>query len=413
MIHKLRRKFIFTNMTIVTLLLIGVLGAVWFSSYHHMRIDAHESLCRALDVIQKEPPDAPLPPRNRKGEMGKKENRPLTHVFAVEIPENGTFRLLHESGGEFSSDTIAEAVAAVPQTPGAEGKVNSLSLRYLTRENGSSLHIAFVDVSHAESSLKNLALTCLLVFAGSMLVLFFISYFLSRWALRPVEEAWNQQNQFIADASHELKTPLTVILANLKILLAHKPETISSQERWIRSTQSEAESMKKLVEELLFLARSDAHTAPSEKTLLNLSDLTWNTILLFEPVAYEQGITLEQEIMPDLMLSADVEQMKRLLSILLDNACKYAGEEKQVTLTLSRQKENICLTVQNTGNPISPEELPHLFERFYRSDKSRSRIRDGYGLGLSIAQAIVQGHGGKITAASTEKATCFSVLLPL
>ena len=188
MIHKLRRKFIFTNMTIVTLLLIGVLGAVWFSSYHHMRIDAHESLCRALDEIQKELPDAPLPPRNRKGEIGKKENRPLTHVFAVEIPENGTFRLLHESGGEFSSDAIAEAVAAVPKTPGAEGKVNSLSLRYLARENGSSLHIAFVDVSHAESSLKNLALTCLLVFAGSMLVLFFISFFLSRWALRPVEE---------------------------------------------------------------------------------------------------------------------------------------------------------------------------------------------------------------------------------
>ena len=111
------------------------------------------------------------------------------------------------------------------------------------------------------------------------------------------------------------------------------------------------------------------------------------------------------------MISADVEQMKRLLSILLDNACKYAGKEKRVTLTLSRQKDHIFLTVQNTGTPIPPEELPHLFERFYRSDKSRAR--DGYGLGLSIAQAIVQGHGGKITAASTEKATCFSVLLPL
>lgn len=411
MIHKLRRKFIFTNMTIVTLLLMGVLGAVWFSSYHHMRIDAHESLCRALDEIQKEPPDAPLPPRNRKGEMVKKENRPLTHVFAVEIPENGTFRLLYENGGEFSSDVITDAIAAAPKTSGAEGKLSSLSLRYLTRENGSSLRIAFVDVSHAESSLKNLALTCLLVFSASMLVLFFISYFLSRWALRPVEEAWNQQNQFIADASHELKTPLTVILANLKILLAHKEETISSQERWIRNTQSETESMKKLVEELLFLARSDAHTAPSERVLLNLSDLTWNALLLFEPVAYEQGITLEQEIAPDLMISADVEQMKRLLSILLDNACKYAGKEKRVTLTLSRQKDHIFLTVQNTGTPIPPEELPHLFERFYRSDKSRAR--DGYGLGLSIAQAIVQGHGGKITATSTEKATCFSVLLPL
>lgn len=408
MIYKLRRKFIFINMTIVMLLLTGVLGAVWFSSYRHLEMEMENNLERALDGIRKDIPQKLEPP---KGPAESRKLIPLLTAFTVDVSDDGTYELVYENGTEASSEMIESAIAAVKKSGKEKGNLRYLSLRYITRKNGNLLRIAFLDTSHGTSSMRNLALTCILVLAASMLALFAISHFLSIWALRPVESAWNQQNQFIANASHELKTPLTVILANLKIILAHKEDTISSQERWIKNTQSEAESMKKLVEELLFLARSDAHTAPSEKTSLNLSDLVINTLLLFEPVAYEQGITLEQNVASDLIISADKEQMKRLLAILLDNACKYAGKEKRVTLTLSRQKEKICLTVQNTGNPLSPEDLPHLFERFYRSDKSRSR--DGYGLGLSIAQAIVQGHGGRITAASTEEATCFSVFLPL
>lgn len=410
MIHKLRRKFIFINMIIVMLLMIGVLGAVWLSSYHRLESMTSKTLLRALNSFPKESPMKLEPPLD---ENDGKKLMPMTIAFAVDVSPDGSYELVYENGTEISTDLLERAITAVKKSGKTAGSLKSLSLRYQTRENGELLRIAFIDTSHGTASMRSLTLTCFLVLIASMLALFFISCFLSKWALRPVEEAWNQQNQFIADASHELKTPLTVILANLKILLAHAPDTISSQERWIKNTQSEAESMKKLVEELLFLARSDAHTVSSEKTVLNLSDLAVNTLLLFEPVAYEQGILLEQNIAPNLMISADREQMKRLLAILLDNACKYAGAEKRILLTLSRQKEKVCLTVKNTGSRIPAEELPHLFERFYRTDKSRTRIKDGYGLGLSIAQAIVQGHGGKITAASTEEATCFSVLLPL
>lgn len=238
-----------------------------------------------------------------------------------------------------------------------------------------------------------------------------ISYFLAKWALRPAENAWNRQQQFVADASHELKTPLTVILANLRILLSHKEDSIASQECWIKNTQSEAESMKNLVEELLFLARSDANLASVPKSAQNLSDLTWNTLLLFEPVAYEQGVTISENIMPDLMVFADSEQIRRLLTILLDNACKYAEGEKHVTLNLSCQRDTIFLTVKNTGKQIPADELPLLFERFYRSDKSRTK--SGYGLGLSIAQAIAQAHHGKISVESTKETTSFTVTLPL
>lgn len=410
MIHKLRRKFIFINMTIVTLLLAGVLGAVWFSSYRHLETEIENTLEHALDGIPKEEFPKLEPPE---GISEYRRLAPLMTAFAVDVFSDGSYELVYENGTEASSEMIERAISAVEKSGQPDGTLHRLSLRYRTRETGDSMRIAFLDTSQGASSLKRLALTCILVLAAGLLALSAISYFLSRWALRPVEDAWNQQNQFIADASHELKTPLTVILANLKILLAHPSDTICSQERWIKNTQSEAESMKKLVEELLFLARSDANTVSSEKTACNLSDLAVNTLLLFEPVAYEQGVRLEQAVAPDLMVSADREQMKRLLAILLDNACKYAGADKRVTLTLSRQKEKARLSVANTGSRIPEEELSHLFERFYRADKSRARTKDGYGLGLSIAQAIVQGHGGKITAESTENQTCFTVFLPL
>ena len=170
--------------------------------------------------------------------------------------------------------------------------------------------------------MRSLILTSLLILAGSMAAFFIISLFLAKWALTPVERAWDQQNQFIADASHELKTPLTVILANLKILLSHKEDTISNQFRWIENTHTEASRMKKLVENLLFLARSESNTVPAAVNTFNLSDTVWSCLLPFESVAFEQGVTLNESVTPGLSMLGDEGQIKQLTAILLDNACK-------------------------------------------------------------------------------------------
>ncbi|MEY8426531.1 HAMP domain-containing sensor histidine kinase [Lachnospiraceae bacterium 46-15] len=406
MIQKLRKKFIFINMGIVTLFLLGVLASVWLSSFHHLKTEALDVLRRTLNQERMTPPPKLEAPKKEPGHFP-----PLMTVFTVEISPDGSWETVYESGTQASAALIENAINAAEKTGKPEGNLRRLSLRFMARPNAGKLRIAFIDTTFAAASLQNLFFTCLLILTGGVLILSAISYFLAKWALRPAENAWNQQQQFIADASHELKTPLTVILANLRILLSHKEDTISSQECWIKNTQSEAESMKKLVEELLFLARSDANLVPAPKSVQNLSDLTWNTLLLFEPVAYEQGVTISENIVPGLMVLADSEQIRRLLVILLDNACKYADGEKHVTLSLSCQKDTIFLTVKNTGKQIPADELPLLFERFYRSDKSRTK--SGYGLGLSIAQAIAQGHHGKISAESTEEATSFTVSLPL
>ena len=257
-----------------------------------------------------------------------------------------------------------------------------------------------------------MALSCVLIVSLSLLAFFFISLFLARWALRPVEKSWAQQRQFVADASHELKTPLTVILANNNILLAHKHDTVESQKKWIVSTQDEAEHMRKLVDELLFLAKSDAAETHRMFTSVDLSELVWAVLLQFEPVAYEKQITLDSQVEPDIVVQGDPTMLKQLIHILLDNACKYAPPQGDVSLGLKRRQNDALLWVRNTGSAISQDDIPHIFERFYRSDKARSNA-GGFGLGLAIAKSISQTHRGQIFASSEKNAVTFTVKIPL
>ena len=273
--------------------------------------------------------------------------------------------------------------------------------------------IAFCDRSWEQASLWRLVINSLLIGAGALVVFFLISLFLSHLALKPVEEAWRQQRQFVADASHELKTPLTVILANTGIVEGHSGDTVASQAKWISYIREEAQRMKGLVEDMLFLARHDDARQPAKFQPCSLSDLVTGCVLRFESVAFEAGVELESDIQPGLTLQGDADCLERLVMILLDNGVKYAGEPGRVERTLRRRQERPVLAVTNTGPPIPPEHLEHLFQRFYRVDGSRSRKEGGYGLGLAIAQTIVQDHRGQIEVTSGErKGTCFTVTLP-
>lgn len=276
--------------------------------------------------------------------------------------------------------------------------------------------IAFVSDNNLTGAMRSLTLTSLMVGVAALALLFGISLFLADWALRPVERVWNQQKQFISDASHELKTPLTVILANLSILRRHGDETVNSQRKWITSTEDEAQRMKGLVEDLLTLARLDeaGQTAPlPEMSDVDMSDLVTGELLTFEPVAFERGVELESEIAPCIIVRGDAGKLRQLTAILADNACKYAGIGGSVRVTLCEIDGRAQLSVQNTGDVIPPEQLSHVFERFYRADKARTGSKSGYGLGLAIAAGIARLHGGEISAASDIKhGTVFSVSFP-
>lgn len=414
MIRALRRKFILVNMLLVTLVLLIVFGVLLGSSYQRLTNQSYTVLRMALewggDI---------KPPHYEIGrpEVQKDETRQLSVLpaFSVKLDEDGNVVSLSGNNVSVSDEVLEEAVSAVLARDTDKGTISSLDLRYLRQSQPDGLHIAFVHTGWERDSLVSLVVTSLLVGAGGLACFFVISLFLSSLALRPVKKAWEQQRQFVADASHELRTPLTVILTNSGILLSHREETVGSQLKWVEYIQAEAQRMKGLVEDLLFLAKNDdARAVQPVFQSISLSELVLGCLLPFESVAFESGVTLDSGIDPGLMLTGDGEYLRRLVVILLDNACKYAGSGGTVKLTLNRCQDGIVLAVHNTGEPIPAEYLPRLFERFYRTDGGRARSTGGFGLGLAIAKSIADTHYAAISVVSTaQNGTTFTVKFPV
>lgn len=415
MIRRLRRKFILINLLLVGVVLTVVFVLLVASNARRYADQSQAAMRMALSWREDENPrfeiGAPPPDHNPSDEGSRFTMVP---VFVVTV-EDGVVTSINDGGQVEVSRETAELAAAEALASGEDsGILRRLNLRFQleTRPDG-TVRVAFADQSWESSSLRTLILNCLLVWALAMAAFFFVGLFLSSLALRPVETAWKQQRQFVADASHKLKTPLTVILANTGIVLAHPSDTVSAQSKWLEYTQEEARQMKGLVEDLLFLAKSDAARQELQTAQVDLSELVQGCLLPFEPVAFEAGVRLDAQVDPGLILTGDEAQLRRLVRILLDNGVKYAGAEGAVSLTLTRQQDKLRLTVRNTGAPIPPEHLPHLFERFYRADAARNRAQGGYGLGLAIAKAIVEHHRGRISVSSAvESGTVFTVLLP-
>jgi signal transduction histidine kinase len=328
MIKKLRKKFILINMSLVTLVMLIVFTAICYSSYDRFKNESYEVLHRVVESKEGMSP----PPL----EIGKKPHRssPMLPIFSVIVDENGQIQTQSKENVVVSDEVISNVTEQVLASGKNEGILLNMQLRFLKQQTPEGVRIAFVDMGREIDMMTNLLIVLLLVGLGGILAFLLISVFLSGWALRPVGKAWEQQRQFIADASHELKTPITVILTNIGILLSHPKDTIEQQSKWAEYIKAEANRMKKLVDDLLFLAKSDAAHSQSLKTRMNLSDTLWSCLLPFEPIAYEQGISINSEIAPDISLIGDEGQIKQLVVILLDNACKYAEKNGTVTVTL-------------------------------------------------------------------------------
>ncbi|MDR2493038.1 MAG: HAMP domain-containing histidine kinase [Coriobacteriales bacterium] len=299
------------------------------------------------------------------------------------------------------------------------GSLNASTLDYRAELNiDYILTIALADSSHITKTALRQTLISLAIWFGAMLILLAISLLLARIVTRPIAEAWSRQRRFVADASHELKTPLTVILANTNLLAAHPNKTIAEQGQWIANTQAEAERMDCLLRDLLFLAQADEEVEKGgglkARNSLDLSALLERSLLHHEALFYERGVTLVSKITPDISIVGNEADLERLFHILLDNASKYAADQATVVLTEKAgggSGARVQLSIWNNGEAIRADALPHIFERFYRGDESHSDS-EGYGLGLSLAQAIVQAQGGSITARSSiEDGTTLEVWL--
>ena len=294
------------------------------------------------------------------------------------------------------------------------GKVDQLNLYYKISALDDGYLLVVASGNYIDRAIYSLFTTVGSTTILMLLCLLALIVVLSHWVVKPVERAWNQQRQFIADASHELKTPLSVIRANDSLIMADPTATVASQMQWIESTETEATIMQDLVNDMLFLAKSENTQNEVVKSVVDFSTVVQGAELQFESVAFERGVLIESSIADGIQVMGEEKSLARLVGTLLDNACKYAQDGGRVNLGLTRGTANCTLKVTNTGEPIPAEDLPHVFDRFYRSDKARTREQGGFGLGLAIAKSIVEEHKGNIEVSSSQgEGTTFTVVLPV
>lgn len=254
-----------------------------------------------------------------------------------------------------------------------------------------------------------LALINLIILAVSGIA----AYFLAGETLRPIEETIESQKRFIADASHELKTPLTSLKTEIEVALRDKKLSLAEAKSLLKSNLEETDKLKNFTDYLLSLSRYDTAGPHLTKEPVDLAEAVQSAINRHRALLQSKNLTLDPHLLP-VTLSANPAALTELASILLDNAVKYTPAGGHIDITVKRSGRKALLTVSDTGIGIKPADLPHIFDRFYRADSSRSKMKaDGYGLGLSIAKSIATAHGGDITAVSTPDRTVFTAILPL
>ena len=414
MIRKLRVRFVSIMMVIVCTMLIIIFGLVVHRTHSRIREDGLRMMENAAYA-----PMGTLSDRNPKRKDENKTMNILLPFFRVLIDADG--KIVDMDGDyydltqEGSEAVLEELVSAVTASEEKVGDLRDYNLRYYRSgaRKWDGQIIIFMDISSEIATMQNLYRTCVIIGLGSFASFLVISIFFARWAVRPVEEAWAQQRQFVSDASHELKTPLTVILTDAEMLKSPRFDE-AHKAQFVENILTMSNQMRGLVESLLQLARVDSGAIQKMPLqTLDLSGLVSDELLTFDALFFEKGLTLAEDITDGITVHGSPQHLKQVVEILLDNAQKYASPQGTVQVTLQKSGAHHCLlSVSDPGDPIRPEDLKKIFQRFYRIDEARA-MNHSYGLGLSIAENIVKNHKGRIWAESAEGINTFRVELPM
>ncbi len=378
MIRGLRSKFLIIIMTLLTLvvvLLVVSLNVIMTLASQNQNSERLQSFITPSGQLNEA--------------VNLLENSDRYIVFLDE--EQNVLDIVKHGYIPFTDEEMLENVDLAIQNNRPTGAIDEMI--YLIAKNEEGSVIAFLDVSVENSLLSRLLFTTVVIGLAGILAMFAISFWLSAWLIEPVENAFEAQRRFIADASHELKTPIATISANTDLLIEQYGEV-----KWLGFIKAETKRMHRLVLDLLYLASNERDRVSYNISSFCISDMVALTAMSFEGKAYEEGKKLELDIVPDLSYLGDEDRLKQVVAILVDNAIKHADVGGEITISLSKLQNRLQMTVKNTGKGVLPEEREKIFERFYRSDTARARSSGGYGLGLPIAMSIITGHKGKITA---------------
>ena len=405
MIRDLRKKFILVAMLSTMLVLTAIMGVVNFSNYREMldRADEMTALLEQNDGKFPEEPswheqdDTETPPAKPENDEKDKSR------FSVETPfETRYFTVTVDENGEVT-DCDLDRIAAVDeetaeeytQTAQQKNKTTGFQgiYRYRVTETEDGAKYVFLDCRREISNFRTVLVTTISVSLLGLAAVFVLVVIFSRMVFRPVEESIQKQKRFITDASHELKTPLTIIDANIEVM-----EMESGESQWTKSTRKQIQRLSGLVQQLVTLSRLDEEKGLEEKCEFNLSEAVSECVQPYESLAQTREKNLTLNIEEDITYTGDERSIRQLAGILMDNAVKYSSENGNITLTLKKKGKKIFLEVYNDADDLPQGKLDVLFERFYRLDSSRNSGTGGSGIGLSMAKAIVQAHKGKITA---------------
>ena len=348
-------------------------------------------------------------PQDKPSDYTEYEGNLARNTIYVRVNKDGDIQRISyqyfESGDNIS---LEQTVGEIIKSGSMEGKVeiDDIKFRYAVFNKGDSsgYDVIFLDRAIEISTLNRLLIIFISIGGLGLLILFGVSWLLASWAITPIAEAWDKQKQFIADASHELKTPLTVIATNTDVVLANAEDTVQNQSKWLTYIKSETARMSKLVSDLLYIAKSDVNEVAMVMNEFNLSHTTLGVCLVFETVAFENGKILDTDIEENISYKGDEDRIKQLITILVDNAIVHSNGNANIMVSLKRDnKDKIKLSVSNTNGEDIPKGCEErLFERFFRVDKARNRSSGSHGLGLNIAQSIVKNHNGSISVTSTK-----------
>lgn len=396
-------------MAILVVLWVSTLGVIYASSYLDMSRHNRQMLKAHSDmyVLAHSAPDTHLPTSEKPKDRPKFADEPmfrLSNFYTVAVDEAGTvLETVNEPPTVHTNAELEELALDISADGGDYGTQDSLA--YYRADKGGYTLVTFMDNTVINENAATLLRYTLIFGAAAIVVFFFLSVYIAKRIVRPLEESYEKQKRFISDAGHELKTPVSVVSANAELLSREVGEN-----RWLANIRYENERMGELVTQLLELARTESAAMQTER--IDLSRLAAGETLPFECVAFEKGLTLESDLAPGIFVEGDGGKLKQLVSILLDNAVSHA-EGGTVKITLSKERSHAVLSVTNEGAALTSTQREHLFDRFYRIDEARSADAGHYGLGLAIAKAICDAHKGHIEVGCRDGLVEFSVSLPI
>lgn len=396
MIKKLNQRIFLLIMISLSIIVLGTIFLFAFLNYNNIITTTVSMMDRMIEGE---------PKRNQNSKLEEYKIKPEINIdglYSFLIKDS----IIVQSSNPSNDETINEYALKISKKNKDKGIIGKYIYR-VRKINKNTISIILIENENAISDIKTMVLFSIIISIMSIVVIYSIAKKVSKIIVKPVEETFEKQKQFISDASHELKTPLAVIEANTDVL-----ENEIGSNKWINYIQNETDSMNNLINELLLLAKMENVDNLKECKPLNLSKEVEIILSMFESMAYEKQVRIKTEISENIIMNGNKEDIEHIVSTLTDNAIKHTKAKKEVIVNLKKEKNEIILEVKNMGDPIPEGEREKIFERFYRVDKSRNREEKRYGLGLAISKATIEKYNGKIEVSYKDNFTVFKVTIP-